>query len=67
MSWKKFDLKAFTLSVASCGGAIAMTRDEKKIIKINEGQLKATIQIFSASGKQLANLDVNKYFTKKYI
>ncbi len=37
---------------------LAMTRDEKKILLVNQGNLRPTIQIYTSAGKEVSNFVV---------
>eukprot|EP00002_Diphylleia_rotans_P004919 TRINITY_DN1382_c0_g2_i1.p1 TRINITY_DN1382_c0_g2~~TRINITY_DN1382_c0_g2_i1.p1 ORF type:complete len:828 (-),score=186.60 TRINITY_DN1382_c0_g2_i1:1462-3921(-) len=53
MLWGKLDLSKFVIAAAPFGGPIAMVRDERKILVLEENT-QPVMQIFTASGRLLS-------------
>eukprot|EP00118_Oscarella_pearsei_P006071 m.27723 g.27723 ORF g.27723 m.27723 type:complete len:837 (+) comp30298_c0_seq2:46-2556(+) len=58
MNWlsDQIDLSRFIVAGAPFGGAIAMVRDDKKILRVKSGSLKPMVYIYSASGDRISSI-----------
>eukprot|EP01102_Stenamoeba_stenopodia_P011451 TRINITY_DN351_c0_g1_i4.p1 TRINITY_DN351_c0_g1~~TRINITY_DN351_c0_g1_i4.p1 ORF type:complete len:422 (+),score=90.51 TRINITY_DN351_c0_g1_i4:115-1380(+) len=54
LRWEEVDLSKCVVASSSFGGAIALTRDEKKIVLVKGQQLKPSLQVFTSSGKLIS-------------
>ncbi|KND02893.1 tethering complex subunit VPS16 [Spizellomyces punctatus DAOM BR117] len=60
MLWKDMDLSKFIVAAAPYGGPIAMIRDDKKILSLQNQTIKPVMHIYTSSGKLINQFQWDK-------